>query len=247
MLSGCQSRSLASSRVSVAAVSVAALSLAALGCGDAGTRARVSDMPVVSGDGELAPSPSAPTIDANGDLLLDDLADADSLFTSEGISGEWFTYSDGTGELVPPDHTGLPSTDGEAHVTGQGFTDWGAGVSAYLRSADLSRFESVVIRARGAGALVVELATPATSPPGEGGTCMGGGCFGHFAATIQLSEQYQDFELPFATLMQPTWAQPAELSLDGVISVNLVAKVVGGSASIDLWLDRLVLHAAGGS
>jgi hypothetical protein len=223
-----------------------------LGCGGDGTRARAAgtqttgsaalDRPPIVDENTVNES----TVDENGDLLVDDLTDGDSRFAADGITGEWFTYSDGTGELVPPDHTGLPSTGGEAHVTGRGFSDWGAGVSAYFRSTDLSRFESLQIRARGAGAILVELATPATSPPNEGGTCMGGGCFGHFAMTIELAEEYQDFELPFAALAQPTWAQPAELSLAGVISVNLVAKVVGGSASMDLWLDRFALHAVEG-
>jgi hypothetical protein len=90
---------------------------------------------------------------------------------------------------------------------------------------------------------VVELATPATSPADEGGTCVGTGCFGHFAATLQLTDAYQDFELPFASMAQPTWAQPAALSLAQVISINLVAKAAPGApTNIDLWIDRLALH-----
>ena len=180
-------------------------------------------------------------IDASGVLMLDDLLDGNALFSSGGISGEWFTYSDQTSTLTPADHTGLPATDGEAHVVGQGFTEWGAGLSAYFRSADLSQFGSIDFRARGAGMVVVEVATPATSPPGEGGTCMGAGCFGHFSTSIDLTDEYQDFVLDFAALTQPSWAQRAELSLSGVISVNFVTKVSGGTADIDLWVDRLSL------
>ena len=184
------------------------------------------------------------TFDQTGRLLLDDLNDSDARFASQGISGEWFTYSDGTSTLAPPDHTGLPSMDGEAHVAGQGFSEWGAGLSAYFRSVDLSQFHGVAIRARGTGTVVVELATPATSPPNEGGTCMGTGCFGHFSATVELGSEHQDFALPFGSLTQPTWAQPADLALNGVISINLVAKLAGGAANIDLWVDRLELYIA---
>lgn len=180
-------------------------------------------------------------VDESGVLVLDDLVDDNAVFSSGGISGEWFTYSDQTSVLTPADHTGLPATDGEAHVVGQGFTEWGAGLSAYFRSADLSQFGSIDFRARGAGVVIVEVATPATSPPAEGGTCMGAGCFGHFSSSIELTDEYQDFVLDFAALVQPSWAQPAELSLAGVISVNFVAKVSGGSAAIDLWMDRLSL------
>ena len=179
-----------------------------------------------------------------GELLLDDLTDGDSAFAAAGISGEWFTYSDGTSTVTPPDHTGLVVSDGEAHVFGQGFSDWGVGLSAYLRSADLSAFCRLKLRARGAGTIVIELATPATSPASEGGTCVGSGCFGHFAASIQLEPAYRELEIAFAELAQPSWAQRAELSLAGVISFNLVAKAAPGApVDIDLWVDRLALGA----
>ena len=182
--------------------------------------------------------------DPNGELLLDDLSDGDARFTAGSISGEWFTYSDGTSTVTPPDHTGLLVSAGETHVVGQGFSDWGVGLSAYLRSADLSAFCRLKLKLRGSGSLLLEVATPATSPASEGGTCLGSGCFGHFATSLQLEPEYRDFELAFAELAQPSWAQPASLSLEAVISFNLVAKVNAGTpANIDLWLDRLALEA----
>jgi len=215
-----------------------------LACGGEGGRERTAEaLSPASMISSGAPEGSG-TIDENGELVLDDLSDSDARFKAGDISGEWFTYSDGTSAIVPPDHTGLATLDGEAHVSGAGFSDWGAGLSAYFKSVDLTAFDGVRLRARGTGSIVVELATPATSPPGEGGTCMGNGCFGHFATTIVLSESYQDFAIPFATLVQPGWAQPAALALDGVISLNLVAKVGGGPANLDLWVERLALHAA---
>lgn len=209
----------------------------AVACGGDGNEARSPDA--------MDPEPNAGGIDANGELLLDDLDDNDALFTVGAVSGEWFTYSDGTSPITPPDHTGLAAVDGEAHVTGSGFSDWGAGLSAYFRSVDLTAFDSFRLRARGTGGIVIEVATPATSPPNEGGTCMGGGCFGHFATSIALGPDYVDYDIPFATLVQPSWAQPAQLSLDGVISLNLVTKATATTpGSIDLWIDRLALHAA---
>jgi hypothetical protein len=40
-----------------------------------------------------------------------------------------------------------------------------------------------------------------------------------------------------------TASQPAQPALDGVISLNLVVKVAGAPATLDLWVDRLALHA----
>lgn len=201
--------------------------------------------PVLPAGSQPAPGvTSAPaTIDANGELLLDDLSDGDARFAAGSITGEWFTYSDGTSPITPADHTGLVVVAGETHVAGQGFSDWGAGLSAYFRVADLSQFGRLVLRARGSGTIVVELATPGTSPADEGGTCVGTGCFGHFATTLTLTDAYQDFDLPFATMTQPSWAQPVALSLGQVISVNFVAKAAPGApTNIDLWIDRLALH-----
>ncbi len=229
---------------------LAATLAAPVGCGDGGGAERTSGaLSPATGDGAAtsdavaAAAPGSAVPDENGELTLDELEDADALFGIGDISGEWFTYSDGTSPIEPPDHTGLGATDGEAHVAGAGFSDWGAGLSAYFGSVDLTAFDGARLRARGAGTVVVELATPATSPEAEGGTCAGSGCFGHFATSIELGEAYQDFDIVFAELAQPTWAQPAQLSLDGVISLNFVAKVAGTPANLDLWVDRLALHA----
>jgi hypothetical protein len=227
----------ASARCALPALSLACL----IACGsDARERTPATAQPLTpSGTESSAPA----VVDASGELLLDDLTDADARFTVNGISGEWFTYSDGTSPITPPDHTGLPVTDGAAHVSGAGFNDWGAGVSAYFTSADLSAFDAIDVRLRGSGVIVAELATPATSPPEEGGTCTGEGCFGYFALSIPLTDAYQDISIRFADLAQPSWAQPAQLVLDGVISLNLTTKVAGAPASIDVWIDRLALHA----
>jgi hypothetical protein len=215
-------------------------------CAGEGGRAREgSVVPAAQPAAGAAPAPDhagAPA--ADGELLLDDLSDGDARFSAGSISGEWFTYSDGTSTVTPPDHTGLLVSAGETQVVGQGFSDWGVGLSAYLRSADLSSFCRLKLRLRGSGSLVLEVATPATSPASEGGSCVGSGCFGHFATSIQLEPEYRDFELAFSELAQPSWAQPVSLSLEAVISFNLVAKVNGGApATIDLWLDRLALEA----
>ena len=208
------------------------------------TPAQSAGAPSSATPGDATPAPSSATPDADGNLLLDDLDDADALFAAGPVSGEWFTYSDGTSPITPPDHTGIAAVAGEAHVTGTGFSDWGAGLSAYFRTVDLTRFDAFRLRARGTGSIVVELATPATSPENEGGTCVGTGCFGHFATTLQLGADYVDYDIPFASLTQPSWAQPATLALDGVISLNLVVKAAPARpASIDLWVDRLALHS----
>jgi hypothetical protein len=208
-----------------------AMALALLACGGDGGRSRAGETLAPStpapseqssGMGSLMPE-GAGGIEAGGELLLDDLSDGDAKFSAAGINGEWFTYSDGTAPVTPADHTGLLVSGGETHVSGQGFSDWGVGLSAYFRSADLTRFCSLKLAARGSGTIVIEVATPATSPASEGGTCVGNSCFGHFATSIQLGAEVQEFAIDFARLAQPSWAQPAQLSLAAVISFNFVS------------------------
>jgi hypothetical protein len=228
------------------AIVLMGIGIGALACGGEGNEARSADaLTPAGGAGAETPAPSSGVPDANGELLLDELEDSDALFAAGAVSGEWFTYSDGTSPITPPDHTGIAAVAGEAHISGSGFNDWGAGLSAYFRSVDLTAFDGFRLRAKGSGSIIVELATPATSPAAEGGTCVGSGCFGHFATSIELGPDYRDYDIPFATLVQPTWAQPASLALDGVISLNLVAKgSAANPAALDLWVDRLALHAA---
>lgn len=232
------------------AIVLIGVGIGAAACGGEGNDARSADALTpaggasTSGPSTQTPAPGSGMPDADGMVLLDELDDTDALFAAGGVSGEWFTYSDGTSPITPPDHTGIAAVGGEAHVSGSGFSDWGAGLSAYFRSVDLTAFDSFRLRAKGTGTIIVELATPATSPEAEGGMCVGTGCFGHFATNIQLGPDYRDYDLPFATLAQPGWAQPAQLALDGVISLNLVAKgSAANPANLDLWIDRLALHA----
>src|SRR3954470_15779734 len=77
--------------------------------GEGGRSREASVVPAAqpaTGGGAAAPE-NAGAPDANGELLLDDLSDGDAHFTAGSISGEWFTYSDGTSTVTPPDHTGL--------------------------------------------------------------------------------------------------------------------------------------------
>lgn len=232
------------------AIVLIGISTGAAACGGEGNDARSAGALTPAGGasttapGTETPAPGSGMPDADGMVLLDELDDTDALFAAGTVSGEWFTYSDGTSPITPPDHTGIAAVGGEAHVSGSGFSDWGAGLSAYFRSVDLTAFDSFRLRAKGTGTIIVELATPATSPEAEGGTCVGTGCFGHFATNIQLGPDYRDYDISFATLAQPGWAQPAQLALDGVISLNLVAKGSAATpAALDLWIDRLALHA----
>jgi endoglucanase len=206
-----------------------------------------------AGNGSSTPPGSNP--DGSGqqpnsvsELVLDDLTDGDGQFTASGIRGQWGTYSDGTSAITPPAMSAIVPTDGAIHVTGTGFNEWGAGLGLDLSSegggafVDLARYASLKVRAKGAGTITVELATPVTTGSDEGGECAGDGCFGHYAATITLGAEYQDHVVTFAAMSQPSWGQEADLQLARVMGINFLSRAENGqSANIDLWVDRVAL------
>jgi hypothetical protein len=77
---------------------------------------------------------STPTT-AGGALLLDNFDDGDRFFRAGPINGSWYLVSDSTaGTLNPSSDDELPTSPGASnsagalHVSGSGFTDWGAGI-----------------------------------------------------------------------------------------------------------------------
>src|SRR5262245_49296809 len=132
------------------AVGVALLALASFGCSGGAGHAEVarSDagrpiVPDASPEADADAEPKCPpefdgAIDPT--LLVDDLEDRDGLIAPVGgRSGGWWVYSDGTGGSIAPPANAVPvpvrisggrcGSQFAMRVTGQGFSDWGAGVN----------------------------------------------------------------------------------------------------------------------
>jgi endoglucanase len=199
-------------------------------------------MPTATGTSGGAQPPAGPS-----ELLLDDLSDGNGTLSVSGINGEWGTYSDGTSAVTPPAMSAIVPVDGAIHVTGNGFSMWGAGLSLALSGAgamsvDISTYTSLKLRAKGTGTITVEVATPATTGSEEGGECTGEGCFGHYARTITMTPEYTDHVVTFSSLSQPEWGQTKELELDRVSAINLLSRKEGDqNVNIDLWVDSISL------
>jgi endoglucanase len=202
-------------------------------------------------------TPTAPEVPEPMDVVLDDFDDNDGRFASmsssgAAFSGAWRTYSDGTSTVTPPADAPIVPVDGAIHVAGSNFSTWGVGLSADLdtsagarRPVDLSGYRGLKIRAQGSGSIDVELVLPATTGTAEvGGTCSAGqACFGHYAATLPLSEDDSEQTLAFSAFRQPDWATPSPLDLSHVLAINFLSRVSSGPVSIDLSLDAVSLAA----
>ena len=187
---------------------------------------------------------------SGGASPLDDFEDGDSLFRANAISGNWYVVTDGTiGVISPAVDAPLaftsPGANGSTralHVSGNGFSDWGAGVQGLLNlnGCYVSAAAQTGIRfyARGTGTVLLSVATRQTVPTSDGGNCLTG-CYDNFAASVQLFSFWRSFSIPWSALAQngwgtPTFFQPSQLKY---IQFSFAA-----GSSMNLYLDDVSFY-----
>ncbi len=258
-------------------IGVAAFGMASIACSapGPGTAYGDSDAPTpsagatganmqgASGAGAVAPgaggsgasglatgSAGAPAAVVPMDVLLEDFSDGNAQLSNAGFAGRWRTYSDGTSTLTPAVDADIPVVDGAVHVSGAGFSMWGAGLTVDLNNpagqrqpANLGAYRGLKLRAKGVGSIEVEIVTPATTGTSEaGGTCTAAeGCFGHYAASLTLTAEYSEKTLLFSAFRQPTWGLSTPLDLTQVLAINFLSRLGTGPVGIDLWVDSVSL------
>src|SRR5262249_39465772 len=131
-----------------------------------------------------------------------------------------------------------------AHMSGKGFTTWGAGMGLDLNhpgggtraSLDASKYKGVTFWAMaGAGAttsLRVNFPDKDTDP--SGGTC-GTKCQDHFGAVLTLSSSWTQQTIQFSDLKQQGWGTAAA-SFDAKSAYG-VEFMVPANTTFDLWID----------
>ena len=181
--------------------------------------------------------------------LVDDLEDGDdAILEASGRLGGWYTFNDETGGTQEPPGTGfVPSSGGAggsafaAVTTGEGFTEWGAGMGFDLNNPsavggtgargpyDASAYRGIAFSARGNVPVRLGFETTGVTPVDRGGTCVPGTeegqeCEDVHGANLSLDEEWQEFEIPFSQLRQGGWGQPVELALTDVIAVMFLVE-----------------------
>jgi hypothetical protein len=192
---------------------------------------------------------ATPTTDP-GSLVFDDFEDGDREFRAGPIHGEWYLVSDPTsGTLNPatddaliPQSPGANSSTRALHVSGNGFTQWGAGIQASLNYegcyVNAAAQTGVSFYARGTGTLQVSVATKQTVPTADGGTCVGT-CYDNFATALMLTNTWKPYQIPWTTLHQAGWGTPATFMSSQLKYLQL--SFAAGS-SLDLYLDDVALY-----
>jgi hypothetical protein len=174
---------------------------------------------------------------------------------SEGRSGDWVTYNDGTGEIWPaaqghlsrfsPMSECLGKSSVAFHTTGYGFTGWGAaaGIKFSKTPWNGSKYSGIAFRGRSPrkNRIFIKVATHGTLDAAYGGACepaAGKACSDHYAKAVQLSDAWTYYSVPFSDLRQEGWGVRVDKltpDLTQLMEVHFVFPRAG--VTFDVWLD----------
>lgn len=198
---------------------------------------------------------SAPT----GVDMLDDMEDGNFyLFAKPPRFGYWYLAGDMTAGAKLPKIEQLmgavdPERDGSrsaVHFTASGFKGWGASLGLSFADASQKRTPydagnavgvSFWLRGTVADGAKLRVLFPVLGTDTTGKDCGGdsqGQCLDHFATQLTVEPEWQQITIPFSSLHQAGWGAP----LNGFDPAHLLGiEWTAGIASVDVWLDDLVL------
>jgi hypothetical protein len=239
--------------------------LAALGCGS--DDKSEDDGAGGSGGGKTADPACAPAVGPiNPAAVLDDFEDGDADLTrNEGRQSQWWMTPDGTaGESTPVEGMVIPEriVGGRCekslyglHMSGQGFTDWGAVMSVSMRwedgpgvvPVDLSHYRGFRFFAR-AGELntaTLRFGVHDVHSHENGGICdpttmeIGVGCWDSFGIDVKpLGTEWSEYAISFSALEQRDFGVKAELDTSQVFQIDFL---VSPNSIFDVWIDDVWL------
>ena len=196
--------------------------------------------------------------------MIDDMEDNDNAILADGGRvGYWYTFNDGTTtgtQTPPPDLEGTgeepftmtaleparAQSTYAARSWGAGFETWGAGFGFDLNSPDgakaaydASAYTGITFWAKlGAGsgtAASVMISDPGTDP--TGGACSDK-C-DKWKMDLAVTEEWQQFTIPFAALKQGGWGDPAGTDEIDASKLYSIQFQVAQAPKFDLYIDDL--------
>jgi hypothetical protein len=161
----------------------------------------------------------------------------------DGLDG-FYGWSDQTGEHFGPvveAVTGMPALGGyAAHIWGTGNEEFGGGTSLIFENCiDLSNVDGVTFWARGTLTIRFSADQPSTQPFDSGGECLEG-CYDHYGAWLELTEEWQQFSFRWEELAQAGWG--TAVSFEHVL-VSLAFTYPAdptNALEFEYWFDEVV-------
>jgi len=211
----------------------------------------------------------SPAVYAHLDMI-DDMEDGDiNIREVNGRMGSWLAFNDGTAgtedsamtAMNPPrvitgrTTSGASTSQHAFHVSGGGYTGWGAGWMVDFNAAgvrlpyDASAYDGIVFWGRSDGPPTeVKVALPDLLSDPAGGFCdpndnrVGGkGCYDDFASKIVLTPQWRRYEIAFSSIATGAWGYRHVFDRQNVYSIKF--SVMPSYASFDSWIDDVAFYA----
>ncbi|WP_437522156.1 carbohydrate binding domain-containing protein [Sorangium sp. So ce726] len=195
--------------------------------------------------------------------MIDDMEDNDNAILAKGGRvGYWYTFNDGSEgatQTPPPDPEGTgeepftmtalePARSQSTYAArswGEGFETWGAGFGFDLNSPegakasyDASAYTGITFWAKlGAGSgtsVTVLISDPGTDP--TGGSCSECDAW---QKSLPVTEEWQQFTIPFADLKQGGWGDAAGTDQIDATKLYAIQFQIGIAPKFDLYIDDL--------
>ena len=127
-----------------------------------------------------------------------------------------------------------------AHTTGNGFTNWGAGLALSLANVkgcyDFSKFTGFTFSAKGPANLVIAAQVTGVLPPSSGGTCTGT-CFDSHETTVTVGSDFASHTVYWNQLHQGGWGTPVVFEPADLKA--LIFEVGPADMPFNYWLDNI--------
>jgi hypothetical protein len=167
----------------------------------------------------------------------------------DGATAGWFDYNDETAggaiQNVVAEAAGALGTSYAGHLSGTGYSTWGAGTGVPLGCLGVATFDGISFWAKGTSGttneLMVQVVTPGTQSAEFGGDCASN-CFDHFSLTVSLTAEWTQHTIPFDDLEQTGWGSAATWE-DIVIGLNFAT----AGPDFDYWFDEIAFYSGSAS
>jgi hypothetical protein len=183
--------------------------------------------------------------------LIDDFEDGDALvLLNDGRNGAWHASHDGTGQinLTEPPVPELGGANGSTralHLSGSGFTEWGAGLTIDLREAarpyDASVHQGVSFWTRGSNRLRFTVIQQNLNPGQSSCTTacvLGAECGLFYTTEVALSDVWTQVFVPWSLLTRD-FTGGVVVGPEQLLSLRFEGP---SSDAVDFWLDDVAFY-----
>src|SRR5262249_16261613 len=163
----------------------------------------------------------------------------------DGTLTAWYDYKDATASAtlnhVSISMPGANGTTRAGHLSGTGFTGFGAGMGYGLACLATTGYQGISFWAKGTSGtdnnIQLQVAIPATHAAADGGDCTTK-CYDHPSKHVALTANWQQYRVAWGELTQAGFGNPA--TFQGIIMALNWVSLAG--PNLDFQIDEIALY-----